>query len=102
MACYGRARVTYLFSVDLEDVRLSIPDGERFRPRVEPMPLRYLDWLPRHAFHATFFVVGEMARRYPDLVREIAHRGHEIACHSNRHIPLDQQSPEEFRADLSE
>jgi polysaccharide deacetylase family protein (PEP-CTERM system associated) len=96
-----RAR-TYLFSVDLEDARLLVPDGERFRPRVEPMTLRYLDWLDRHGSSATFFVVGEVARRHPDLVREIARRGHEIACHSDRHIPLDRQSPDELRADLSE
>jgi polysaccharide deacetylase family protein (PEP-CTERM system associated) len=93
---------TYLFSVDVEDARLMIPNGERYRPRVEPMTLRYLDWLDRHGFSATFFVVGDVARRHPDLVREIVRRGHEIGCHSNRHIPLDQQSPDEFRADVSE
>src|SRR6188472_3300271 len=92
---------TYLFSVDLEDVRLTIPNGERYVPRVEPNTRRYLDWLDRHGFSATFFTVGEMARRYPDLVREISRRGHEIACHSNKHVTLDQQSPEEFRADLA-
>jgi polysaccharide deacetylase family protein (PEP-CTERM system associated) len=96
-----RAR-TYLFSVDVEDARLMVPNGERFRPRVEPMTLRYLDWLDRHRSSATFFVVGDVARRHPDLVREIARRGHEIACHSNRHIPLDRQSPDELRADVSE
>jgi polysaccharide deacetylase family protein (PEP-CTERM system associated) len=93
---------TYLFSVDVEDPRLMIPNGERFRPRVEQMTGRFLDWLDRHQFSATFFVVGDVARRHPDLVREIARRGHEIGCHSNRHIPLDQQSPDEFRADVSE
>jgi polysaccharide deacetylase family protein (PEP-CTERM system associated) len=92
---------TYLFSVDLEDVRLTVPNGERFTPRVEPMTRRYLDWLERHGFSATFFTVGEMARRYPDLVREIASRGHEIACHSDKHVTLDRQSPDEFRADLA-
>jgi len=93
---------TYLFSIDLEDARLLVPNGERFRPRVEPMTIRYLDWLDLHHFSATFFVVGEVARRHPDLVREIARRGHEIACHSNMHVPLDRQSPEEFRADLGD
>lgn len=93
---------SYLFSVDVEDARLMIPDGERFRPRVEPMTQRYLDWLDRHGFSATFFVVGDVARRHPDLVREIARRGHEIGSHSNRHIPLDKQSPDEFRRDVSE
>ena len=92
---------TYLFSVDLEDVRLTIPNGERFRPRVEAMTGRYLDWLDRNGFRCTFFTVGEMARRYPALVREISQRGHEVACHSNKHIPLDQQTPDELRADVA-
>jgi polysaccharide deacetylase family protein (PEP-CTERM system associated) len=92
---------TYLFSVDVEDARLMIPDGERYRPRVEPMTRRYLDWLDRHGFRATFFTVGDVARRHPELVREIAQRGHEIGCHSDRHVPLDQQSPDEFRADVT-
>jgi polysaccharide deacetylase family protein (PEP-CTERM system associated) len=93
---------TYLFSVDVEDPRLMVPDGEKFQPRVEPMTGRFLDWLDRHGFSATFFVVGDVARRHPDLVREIVRRGHEIGCHSNKHIPLDKQSPDEFRADVSE
>ena len=93
---------TFLFSVDLEDPRLLVPNGERYRPRVEPMTLRYLDWLDRHRFSATFFVVGVVARRYPDLVREIARRGHELACHSDRHVQLDRQSPDAFRADVAE
>ena len=91
---------TYLFSVDVEDARLMVPNGQRYRPRVEPMTLRYLDWLDRYGFSATFFVVGDIARNHPDLVREIARRGHELGCHSNRHVPLDQQTPSEFREDL--
>jgi polysaccharide deacetylase family protein (PEP-CTERM system associated) len=93
---------TYLFSVDLEDVRLSLPDGEKkYRPRVEAMVGRYLAWLDQKRFKATFFTVGEMARRYPGLIAEIVRGGHEVACHSNKHVTLDQQSPEEFRADLT-
>ncbi|MDX2086594.1 MAG: polysaccharide deacetylase family protein [Kofleriaceae bacterium] len=91
---------TYLFSVDVEDARLMVPNGEQYRPRVEPMTRRYLDWLDRYGFSATFFVVGDIARRHPNLVREIAERGHELGCHSNRHVPLDQQTPSEFREDL--
>lgn len=92
---------TYLFSVDVEDARLMIEGGERYRPRVEPMTRRYLDWLDRHGFRATFFTVGDVARRHSELVREIARRGHEIGCHSDRHVPLDQQTPDEFRADVA-
>jgi polysaccharide deacetylase family protein (PEP-CTERM system associated) len=49
---------------------------------------------------ATFFVLGWIARRHPQLVREIADAGHEIACHGFGHQSLLQMTPAEFRADL--
>jgi len=44
----------------------------------------------------TFFVLGWVAERYPQLVRDIAARGHEIACHGFSHRLVYEQSPEEF------
>ena len=49
---------------------------------------------------ATFFVLGEVARTRPALVRRIAGSGHEVACHGFRHIPVDLLSLEAFTADL--
>lgn len=46
--------------------------------------------------HGTFFVLGWVAERYPQLVRTIAARGHEIACHGFSHRLVYEQSPEEF------
>ena len=46
---------------------------------------------------ATFFVLGWVAERHPGLVKEIAARGHEIACHGFSHRAVYEQSPEEFR-----
>jgi polysaccharide deacetylase family protein (PEP-CTERM system associated) len=48
----------------------------------------------------TFFVLGWVADRCPDLVRRIADAGHEIASHGYGHDLLDSLSPEEFRADV--
>jgi len=45
----------------------------------------------------TFFVLGWVAEQYPQLVRDIAARGHEIACHGFSHRLVYEQSPEEFR-----
>ena len=45
----------------------------------------------------TFFVLGWVAERYPQLVKDIAARGHEIACHGFSHRLVYEQSPEEFR-----
>jgi polysaccharide deacetylase family protein (PEP-CTERM system associated) len=44
----------------------------------------------------TFFVLGLVAEQYPQLVRDIAARGHEIACHGFSHRLVYEQSPEEF------
>ena len=49
---------------------------------------------------ATCFVVGRTADAFPDLIREIKNRGHEVAAHSYYHAPLTKLSQEEFRADL--
>src|SRR2546425_1754864 len=44
----------------------------------------------------TFFVLGWVAEKYPQLVRDIAARGHEIACHGFSHRLIYEQSPREF------
>lgn len=90
----------YLFSIDLEDIRFLMEDGRRRPERVPANVHAYLAWLEAHAFRCTFFVVGEVAEAYPSLVREILDAGHEIACHSHRHVPLVEQTPEEFAASL--
>ena len=46
---------------------------------------------------ATFFVLGWVAERYPDLVRAITSAGHELACHGYSHQLIYSQSPEVFR-----
>lgn len=45
-----------------------------------------LDLLDRYQVKATFFVVGENALRYPDLVRQVALRGHRLGNHTFRHL----------------
>ncbi|MGQ0643064.1 MAG: DUF3473 domain-containing protein [Gemmatimonadaceae bacterium] len=50
---------------------------------------------------ATFFVLGWIAERYPELVRSIAERGHEIASSGYEHRRLGSFAPEQFRDDLA-
>lgn len=92
----------FLFSIDLEDVRFWMVDGLKYAERVPLMIKRYLDFLDAHHFKATFFVVGDVARAYPELIAKIAGLGHEIACHSNKHIPLVEMNATSFKADLAE
>jgi polysaccharide deacetylase family protein (PEP-CTERM system associated) len=90
----------FLFSVDLEDVRSMIPEGERYADRVPANTERYLDLLARHGARCTFFTVGDVVRRHPELVRCIAAAGHEVACHGADHVQLDRQDAGSFRRDL--
>jgi polysaccharide deacetylase family protein (PEP-CTERM system associated) len=59
--------------------------------------LRILD---DHNTKATFFVLGWLAERAPDLVKEVARRGHEIATHGYSHVSLTEMTPKEFEDDL--
>jgi polysaccharide deacetylase family protein (PEP-CTERM system associated) len=68
--------------------------------RVEGNTLRALDLFDRFGVRATFFVLGWVAERLPSLAREIARRGHEIACHGYGHALVYGQSPQEFREDV--
>lgn len=92
----------YLFSVDLEDVRDMVPNGNQYTAAVVKNTTRYLNWLQKHNAKATFFTVGRTAIANPGLIKEIIAQGHEIACHSHNHHHLTQQSPAEFKADLTE
>ncbi|MEO7177308.1 MAG: polysaccharide deacetylase family protein [Allosphingosinicella sp.] len=91
---------SYLFSVDVEDPRLDLPDGERLPARVPALVATYLDFLRRHEAKGSFFVVGEVARRHPEMVARIAAEGHELGCHSDSHLPLDRLGQTRFRDDL--
>ncbi|MCP4410301.1 MAG: DUF3473 domain-containing protein, partial [Gammaproteobacteria bacterium] len=74
-------------------------DWENRIPRVEPNTHRILDRFSERGISATFFVLGWVAERFPQLVREIAARGHEVACHGYSHRLIYKQLLEVFRAE---
>ncbi|MFH0863305.1 MAG: XrtA system polysaccharide deacetylase [Candidatus Altiarchaeota archaeon] len=59
-----------------------------------------LDLLEIHKVKATFFVLGWIAERVPDLIRKIDEAGHEIGIHGYGHSLLSQMDKEEFRIDV--
>jgi len=67
-------------SANRREIALTFDDG----PDPESTPA-LLDLLRTNGVHATFFCVGERARRYPDLVRRIANEGHTLGNHSEHH-----------------
>jgi polysaccharide deacetylase family protein (PEP-CTERM system associated) len=91
----------FLFSVDLEDVSVELEGENVYTGRVCQMTERYLALLQQYNAKATFFTTGDIAREFPDLIKEIAGEGHEIACHSNKHLSIDDQNPETFKEDLN-
>lgn len=77
--------------------------GEELRarsPRVEQNLHRLLDLLDEGRAQATLFFLGDVARRFPALVREASSRGHEIASHGDRHRSVATLLRSEFRADV--
>ncbi|HRW08353.1 MAG TPA: polysaccharide deacetylase [Caldilineaceae bacterium] len=62
---------------------------------------RVLELLAEHAIRATFFVPGINAERYPDLVRDIHNRGHEIGHHGYLHEYVTKLTPTEERSALA-
>ena len=72
----------------------------RFETRFERNTLNTLDLLDRFGIKATFFVLGWIADQQPELIREVARRGHEIASRGYYHRSIRQLTPAEFRDDL--
>jgi polysaccharide deacetylase family protein (PEP-CTERM system associated) len=67
--------------------------------RMEMTTRRLLDLLARAETRATFFVVGDIARTAPALVREIYRAGHEVGSHGWKHTRVDRFTPASFRVD---
>ena len=97
----------HILSVDVEDyyhVEAFSDKVERsawagYPSRVEANTLRLLDMFDEVGAKATFFFLGWVAERHPDLVREVVARGHEPACHSYWHRLIYSLTPDEFRED---
>lgn len=76
-------------------IALTFDDGPH--PRDTPL---LLDVLEKHNVRATFHVVGKSAERYPELIRQIHERGHQLALHCYRHVPFPLENASTLRAQL--
>jgi polysaccharide deacetylase family protein (PEP-CTERM system associated) len=98
-AAAPRRAVRHALSVDVEDW---YHDGGALpsQGRVEINTHRVLELFAAADARATFFFLGEVAERTPDLVRQVAAAGHEIGSHGFHHRPLHEVLWREFRADV--
>jgi polysaccharide deacetylase family protein (PEP-CTERM system associated) len=109
----GKWRMTsprHIMTVDVEDwytssidlfAEASADHGRAPDPSVVRNTLLCLDLFSRYNSHATFFILTTVAEAYPDLIREIERRGHEIGVHGHQHRLVYNLTPAAFEADLN-
>jgi len=71
----------------------------RFETRLEKNTERTLELLKRTNAKASFFVLGWVAQKFPELIRKVAEAGHEVAIKGYYHRGIREMTPEEFEAD---
>lgn len=97
--------IRHHFTVDVEEYFqvlalepwVAYETWSRRESRVAASTERLLDLLAEHSAVGTFFVLGWIAERHPELVRRIAEAGHEVASHGWRHRRVPLLTPAQFR-----
>ena len=93
-----------ILTIDFEEwyhpeyVKDKCPEGKSDRATDDLSPT--LDLLEKHKIEATFFIVGEIAQKYPELIKQIEHKGHEVGFHSFNHIPLWEKNADTLTAEI--
>ena len=103
------AKVTNALTIDVEDYfqvsafapHIPRSDWPTRECRVERNVDRILAMLDQHGTKATFFTLGWIAERYPELIRRIVAEGHELASHGYGHERASEQTAAAFFADIN-
>jgi polysaccharide deacetylase family protein (PEP-CTERM system associated) len=75
-------------------------DWDRFPTRVATNTSRVLDLFAEHDVRATFFVLGWVAERHPELIARMVRDGHEVASHGYDHTRATELDRDAFRQDV--
>jgi len=100
--------ITNAMTVDVEDYfqvgafenDISRADWDHLECRVERNTNEILDLFDDHNVKATFFTLGWVAERYPQLIKRIVDDGHELASHGMAHWRVTDQNEDQFRQDV--
>jgi polysaccharide deacetylase family protein (PEP-CTERM system associated) len=96
--------IANVLTVDLEDwyqgLEIERAQWGAFEARIWTGCTRLLALLDEAGVRATFYTLSDIAERHPDLVEEIARRGHEIGTHGESHAFVYRQTPDVLRAEL--
>jgi polysaccharide deacetylase family protein (PEP-CTERM system associated) len=96
------ARTLNALTVDVEDWAHSYLDYNLpVAPEVLDNTKRVLDLMGGLGAKATFFCLGMVAQKYPQLIRDIAEAGHELGVHGWSHKPIWDSSPERLNEELT-
>ena len=97
-------KIRNVFTVDFEDwyqgIEVDSSEWNRFQDRIEIGAERILYLLAKYNTKATFFILGYVAERYPNLARAIQKEGHEIGTHGYSHALIYRQVQERFTTEL--
>jgi len=88
------------FQVSAFEPYINKNNWDSIEHRVEKNTHKILDTFAEFNNKATFFTLGWVAERYPQLIKRIIAEGHELACHGYEHIRVTEQTPAQFRADI--
>lgn len=95
-----------IFTVDVEDwfcaynLNIDIKNWDKQELRVVKNTRKVMRLLSKYDVKATFFTLGWIAEKVPDLIKDIEAEGHEIATHGYSHTLLTKMKPEEFKKDV--
>lgn len=100
-----REPIDLIVTVDVEDYYMSpetipVVSWRQYEDRIEVGMRRVMELLDKYEAKATFFVLGWVAERHPDLIAEVAACGHEIATHTYDHRQVRQLDSDDYRASL--
>ena len=94
-----------ILTFDIEEWYLEkvLHDGRDFKyKQFDETFYKVLDELDKRDIKATFFCVGQLAVEFPQVIREIVMRGHEVGCHSNKHTWLNKMTEKQLQDDTSD
>jgi len=94
--------ITNMMSVDLEDYFCDLPFSEwdNYEGRVEVNTKLILNLFEKYKVTATFFTVGYVAEKNPELIEQIISKGHEISSHGYAHLDARKLTKEKFELDF--
>jgi len=88
------------FQVSAFEGHIQKNDWDSLECRVRGNTEKILNIFDENNVKATFFMLGWVAERYPELVRLIVDNGHELASHGYDHTRVIHQNQKEFRSDV--